>query len=204
VSSFLAVSARCANPEAVVQIINMYNQVAFGDGGMDPRRASIDPPPGLRNSGMGLASSPVRFMSPVLVETNYNALANAIMTGNESGITDATRSEWANIQRWMEDPYAEGNHVGWNPWWTNFPAPGHMNYWIFNDLPRHPVVDNAFMGIMTETIAELAPLYRSLAEEKITNIIMGNDSVDSWDDFVAMWQNLAGNTIIAEIEASRR
>ena len=201
-SSWTVVSSACKHPEAIMQMLNLYCEIWFGMGGNDPRKIGINPPPGKRDAGMGSQCATVLFNSPSLFEIEYNSITNAINTGNTSGLTEVQAQTYDEFMLYKENPLE--NAVHWPAYFTNNPEPGYMNYFIFEEMaPNHPYINNAYMGILTNLMADRYPIYQAMAMEKITRIIYGQDSVDSWDNFVSEWGTIGNNDIIAEIESLR-
>jgi hypothetical protein len=136
-----------------------------------------------------------------LAVNEWRGLAKAISTGDASDVAEGRMPTWDDIKLFMEDPM---NYTGWAGYMENAPEPGRVNYWIYEEMAKtHPYIDNAYMGILTDLMADRFPLYHAMAMEKITRIITGQDSVDSWDDLVKTWAAMGNDDIIAEIESLR-
>lgn len=111
----------------------------------------------------------------------------------------------ANLQEryeWVIDYMENGSPENWK-WWSAFaPEPGNAWYYTFVEQKPEMIKNNAYWRLPSAKMNSKLPIFKKMAEETITKIIMGIEPVESWDDMVKNWEKLGGADMTAEVQAS--
>ena len=169
------------NPEAVVKVLNLEYQ---GIRNLDPTIADDTYPP---NTGVNWA------VWPLSIQLDYN---DAVLRGNKKvkdgvaakGTDDPSfKGTVENVLKNMEkkDAVTWADHAAWYTGASLASLPT-----TFADL--------GFPG-QTLTMETKWANLQKIEDEAILKIILGEASIDSFDDFVAQWKKLGGDEITKEV-----
>jgi putative aldouronate transport system substrate-binding protein len=78
---------------------------------------------------------------------------------------------------------------------------GETSAWPFvkEKIDQNLVQNPGFFGAATETMSQKGGVLAKMEEETFTKIIMGEVSIDEFDNFVQNWHKLGGDEIAKEI-----
>jgi putative aldouronate transport system substrate-binding protein len=193
---YKAVSASCKHPEAVMQIMNWYDEKIYGAtadvtdlGGTDDKNASAE------NYNCPFIENPLNQDA-----IDYTNVTNAISTGDTSKLEPAEKVSYDNVLAYEKD---KTDVSAWADWWT-FTSPNSSYKHYFSELQPSQVQKNLWWAVPTTLMANSAATYRPMAEETIAKIVDGQAPVSSWDDFVTSWNSLAGDQILAQVKAAQK
>jgi len=82
--------------------------------------------------------------------------------------------------------------------------PWYHGYYVSGSISGNPEAQRitpAFFSV-TESFQTIKPSLDTMEDEAYLRIIVGEDPVSAFDDFVAQWRSLGGDTLIKEIQAA--
>lgn len=169
------------HPEALIKGLNlMYESMRM----LDDDLAELYPPDTAVDWGVW----------PFSIQLDYN---DAVPRGNETirqGVADGSSDHPShgttveNVIKYMD----EGELVHWAGYAAWYNAAG------LTDTANTVFADFAFPGV-TDTMATRWANLERLEDETLLSIIMGEASIDSFDDFVEEWKRLGGEDITTEV-----
>jgi len=200
-SSWNVVSSKCKYPEAVIKMLNVTCDIRYHED-RGTLQVPFIAPPGVTDAGYGFVVAPLLFNSGIFHKDEFQRMSKAIDTGDPSGLLASQLNGWNNIQLFFDDP---SSGIGWaaHKTWANLP--GFVYNTVYEAWPDSTIVLNQYMGLMTETMARLMPLYKSNAEELLTQIIVGQKQPEDWLNWINnVWPGMGGNEILAEVKAAAK
>lgn len=181
-SNCVVVSKECKNPEAVIKLFNMSIYYATQEG-------EIYASDGINNLAYPTLLSRVGQNHAI-----YEAYKVYVETGEEP--EDLTGYE--------------GTFEACDKWRLNQDSEGRTLYWVFGEegatqaaLSAEIAGGGYFISAYTAAPGEASVKYSgnlgTMADQMITNIITGAESVDYFDQFVEIWKANGGDEITAEV-----
>jgi putative aldouronate transport system substrate-binding protein len=76
-----------------------------------------------------------------------------------------------------------------------------VQYYSFVYETLDVAIADEYFGIATDRMKSLLPDLNTLAAEVLLNIVLGNDSLDRFDDFVDEWKSQGGDEVTADVNA---
>lgn len=188
-TSWTVVRKDVAHPEAVVKMYNLFIDKCWG-----PENEN-----GVYYAPLDSESiwklSPV---TPTKPDKNLNAfldLEAARQSGDYSGVKGEGYSILQKLQA-FESGSEEGFALwGWERIYGAGGAYGVLNYYKENGLYQ----DQLFVGAPTETMTYMMTTLDDMRDECFVKIILGEESIDAYDEFVANWMAMGGEQITAEV-----
>jgi putative aldouronate transport system substrate-binding protein len=189
VGSFLVVSADYAHPEALIRMINFWTDNIVKAEDQDIRNTflgNIETPdiiyykytstqiwePNAMISGGKLLRDALSKRDPSALSLDGKWRYQIILAYFDQGIKEA----WVEVAT-----YGEGGAVS-----------------ILEKIAEERGIINQFYGAPTQKMGESMATLRTMEDEMITKIIMG-DPIERFDQFVADWKKLGGDEIVAEV-----
>jgi putative aldouronate transport system substrate-binding protein len=193
VSTFTVVNSDFEYPEALIKLTNVYLKHRFEEPNPDVYAVDAE--------GVGYAShSATGIVSPgksVEIEVNdFYELRDSTANQDFSILEGSDYSGWYDpICAFLYEGTLDGN--GWVM--ARMAGPEHSSFGVLIDIYENDrYIDQAFGGL-TDTMVEKWSTLENLELQVMTKIIMGQEPVSSFDDFVAEWKELGGDQILAEI-----
>jgi putative aldouronate transport system substrate-binding protein len=185
------VRKNAANPEAVVKMYNLYIDTNWGpDNQNDVYYAPMD-------------SESIWKLSPVCPEMpnkNLDAflvLQEARETGDISKIQGEAMSIYRKLQLFQTDPEKGFALWGWERIYGQQGA-----YKIYKQyLDEDRIVFDRYTAAPTEAMSNYLSTLKEIQNELFTQIILGQASIDAFDQFVAEFNELGGRQITDEVNA---
>jgi len=180
------------HPEAVVKLFNMFLAKNWGEGDINENGVYYAP----------LDSESIWKLSPV-VPTKPDKNIDAFMqleeyrkTGDESLVTGEGYSILKKLQTFENG--GEGFAMwGWERIYGADGAYGVLADYQANDM----LVNNRFVGAPTETMTSRMSTLEDLQDEVFVKIILGEEPIEAFDQFVSDFYTLGGTEITAEVNA---
>ena len=187
---WIAVNKDFEHPEAVVKMINLFIEKCWGETGDNGKYYAPPEAEGVWKL------SPIQCSMP---NKNLQAYLD-IEAARESGDTSALTGEAKSIQDKL-DSYYSGSDEGFALWgWERIYGPAPSSYASINEMNEEGrIMINAFTGAPTETMTEKLSTLETMGDEVYTKIIIGEASIDSFDEFVEDFNNLGGTDITNEV-----
>ncbi len=179
------VNKNCANPEAIIRLVNLSYSVPEGE--MPDYVIKTD------------VSNYYEF-NPILVQDpqiNIKQMTGfkKYLAGEEVDIT----KDGVDIKINQYEAYKNGNE---NFWWVDqiYGIEG-CPIEILNDtyIGKNQIVVNQFHGVSTATMIKSSATLAKLVDQSLVEIITGSKSVDEWDTLEKRWLALGGQNILNEV-----
>ncbi len=188
--SWYAVSKNCKNPEALIQMLNLYCEKV-----LDPE---LNEYAVYANPGNGLEGvwrlSPVTINSPNKNQVTAKAIEEPLKTGEPGDLSGEQYSMW-------EYSYAalNGDKKVWG-WNRVFGANGSQQLLMAyqNDSNVETVYDD-FIGAPGEVMVAKKSTLDDMLDQEFIKIIAGQSSLDAFDKVVSGWKSAGGDDITAEV-----
>jgi putative aldouronate transport system substrate-binding protein len=185
-----------ANPEALIKMCNLFQERALSN----KWPAEIYRTDGEFHYDGLAAFRPT--MGPDRNAITQRNITLAVDTGDTSHLDG--EDDWSKYGSVID--YINGVNAD-NPdifatnfmWWRAYYGPDAIFAMMDRMTTENKLKLDAYYDPPTTTMAEFEGQLRSMAEEMINNIIMGFDSVDSFDNFVAAWYANGGQEWTDEI-----
>ena len=188
VDAYVVVSAKCEHPEAVVRMLNYFVEEFNNE--YDKCLVSYD-------------GETTQFPLMYIMLRNSYALQNLnahyeVVDAVEKNDPSALRSEYKvyydSIMKYKEGDIVQG-YQGEKVFGSDMSSYTVIDYYHQNDLPHL----NQFFGTPTQTMSEKLSLVKDAVMQYYTKVIMGSESVDGFDDFVAECNTLGLDKMTEEV-----
>lgn len=190
VNNYYVVRKDFEHPEALVKMMNLFVEDAFGDGDISYFVTTEK------------YQEPFKLAKVAVVQPDKNIqiwkAVNAAMNGDESLINEneEAKQNYTSIQQWQASPTAENNQ-GWG-YDRIFGIGGSIG--VLNDYEqKNAMIINEFYGPSTETMGVKLATLDKMQLETFTKIITGEADSSAFDDFVSKWFSLGGQDITDEV-----
>ncbi len=188
-NSYYVVSADCAHPEAVVQMLNVFTEIVYGDRRDEPDFIAV------WENGATIQQNHLAVVTTstpdTLTEYALRQLVEAVETRNPDLLKDCV-TETDKYQPCVE--YMDNGN-------TDF----YMQYHqvkafqvLVNEYGVDRLVRTAFGGT-TETMSAKMGVLSNFLTDTFTQIIMGEEPVDAFDAAVEEWYRMGGDQITKEV-----
>lgn len=197
VDGFYVISKDCKHPEGVIELTNLIERYNYPSSeeelnhlqplqrGKEPR--SVD------NKYWKL--DPIMMYTMPDLKDSINA--KIVDAFNKKDPSAVLLNPWAKDQYDKLIQYEGGDVAGW-PNWT-ITGPGGTKTMSDDYLRNNQAYVNKFYGAPTKTMNEKKSTLDAKEQEIFTKIIMGEASIDEFDNFVKQWMSLGGEQITAEV-----
>ena len=186
VGEYFAVNASCEHPEAMIKIVNLYNYLCY---------ESTDP-----NDFATYWENEQSNFCPIYVivpnELYAVDILDALESGDESGLTTAEKPFYQYVVDFDSGANTDSNAFGT---WGQMNPQGSMAI----DLQAQAdgqLVTNVMAGTLPETWQQNASVLQDMTVQAYTDIILGNQPMESFDQFVTEWLNAGGQATLDELE----
>lgn len=205
-SQYVVVNKNCKNPEAAMKIINyllytepIWVESGIGDSGVTPKELSTSDAYPLFNV----------YDNADEIEVSYDLLKkymNAEITVEDVDFSThkLLKNDMDAIKVLKKEPYDDYSMEYWDI--SNKIAPTNLPRLISIMIGERPSVEEGYKEIysayygQTETMDSIWSNLKKMEEETFAKIIMGQASIDSFDEFVTNWKNEGGDKILEEIK----
>ncbi|MFD0714738.1 extracellular solute-binding protein [Paenibacillus sp. GCM10027626] len=185
IGKYYAVKKGMAHPEAIIKMLNAF--------GHDWDRTKY--PLTAINQDGDIAKwvyALVQGSNPTQNLDMYDHVSRALEANDESLLDPKAPGQkifWDSIHQWRE-----GNIDGW----TYATIYGAQEL-LYNYNKNNGLLMTKYIAGPTETMVEKGTTLDKMELETFTKIIMGEVSIDAFDEFVANWKKLGGDQITAEV-----
>lgn len=196
VSSMMLISKKCKNPEAAIKVIGINNDIYRG---FDPEAKKIVDEAGIDASGSGRRA--VFFHGGLtldyydIIPKLYNVVKQQIETGSYEEYPGMTEYDKEQVK--LAASYANGSDK------SELTFRAYYFRYIGSGVAADPIskpVEAAYY-YPTDSSTTLEPTLDKMEMEMYLKIILGEKSVDYFDEFVKQWNELGGKTLQEEVDA---
>ncbi|WP_391573943.1 extracellular solute-binding protein [Cohnella sp.] len=196
VNGYTAFKKGSKHPEALIKLANYYVDKEYGwdTGGYDDDFHQPDPNP---EGYIRWRLAAVYMSDPGQNIGIYRGVKAALENNDQDALKNLqVKSNYDIYNRFMEnkDPASYGNAK-----WAG-PRDTALSILDYYDSQRLGISDQ-FFGSKTDTMVQKQSTLDKLQLEMYSKIIMGAVPVDAFDQFVADWKKLGGDTITQEVNA---
>lgn len=190
VHNYYVVRKDFEHPEALLKMMNLYVEDAFGDGDVKYYVTTDE------------YQEPFKLAKVAVMQPDKNIqiwkAVNAALDGDDSLIKENQEAEqnYLSIQKWMENPVAENNQ-GWG--YSRIFGEGGSIGVLDEYEQKGALIINEFYGPSTDTMGTKMATLDKLQLETYTKIITGEQDISAFDTFVEQWFNLGGQDITNEV-----
>ncbi|MDR1598963.1 MAG: extracellular solute-binding protein [Oscillospiraceae bacterium] len=195
-SNFYAVNVDCEDPEAVVKLYNYYYAK---DPALSPDfdfhyhgRLDADPESEITEYYNWAAIASWYPMQNLFIHRGVDSYFN---DGDESALENYWIMDNINgNQKYMDGDTSYWSTFGWSgP--SDYSGEGRIDYYDKNGM----FIQNAYIGAATDSMTLYNVTLEQLRLETFTKIITGESSIDEFDNYIAQWKKLGGDTITQEV-----
>ena len=191
-TGYYVISSECEHPEALVQMMNMYVDIVYGD-----QTTGNDFITAYTEDGERVGQSTLAVVQTLLPNLQTSHALEQLVSAVEA--RDAALLEGCLTETDKFEPavaYLDEKDM------TYFGQ--YYQYVAFKvtveEIGIDRLVETAFSG-STETMDEKWSILEDYTREMYTKIIMGEESIDAFDTFVAEWNQMGGAEITEEVNA---
>lgn len=186
---YYAVREGYEHPEALIKMFNLWWLYMYGDVDEETYRKYSNGP----NKELYWKLSPA--VSFIGKDVRGEDIERAFETGDTSKLTLEEKVYYDNAK-----VYEETGDAAYRPHYLMYGPGGSqqiMSKVYFNGDGN--VTPPAFYGAPTPTMSDKMATLDKMSTEVVTKIIMGEESIEAFDKFVADWHNLGGQQITDEV-----
>lgn len=192
-AGYTVINKNCEHPEAVIQLMDLYAQVWYGD---DPDEEMVAYTLDVEKTDSNAACGPFRIVNTRVEDENFERVNAAIVNNDESYLTSSTAKEkYTGAMKWIQEQDASG----------------------LGDYMQHGAGEHAAFGLGSKIVSEgrtkLDALWGKQPEimnmygdtlddillEGFTRIITGEEELDYFDTLVESYRAAGGDDVIAAV-----
>lgn len=190
-NGYTVISKDCEHPEKVIELMNFYAQVYYGeaDEGIQEFRD-------WNLNGYAHITGPFRTTNTRSEDINLEQVTAAIANNDTSYLTETTAvGKYNGSMLWINDKDATGLGD-----YMQHGAGEHAAFRLANNIISEDRVKlNALWGKSPEIMNMYGSTLDDLLLEGFTKIVIGADDIDSFDTLVANWRAAGGDEVIAAV-----
>lgn len=188
-SSYVVVAKSCEHPEAAVKLINFYGYMLDESNGVETAETIS----AFTDNDMAHVMRPFRVLNPACDYEQYAHVKEALATGDTSKFTTSGMwQKYNNSVDFMKNqtPGATGDYMqqGNDPC-----AYGLATEILDNNL----YIKSCLWGATPEVLLNYGSTLDDILTEGFTKIIIGDQSIDYFDEVVANWSAAGGEEVTA-------
>ncbi|HAE63084.1 MAG TPA: ABC transporter substrate-binding protein, partial [Eubacteriaceae bacterium] len=206
-TSYVVVNKNCKNPEAAMKIISYllymepkWVETGIGDSGITPKELSASDAYPLWNV----------YDNADEIEVSYETLKK-YMNGEitEDDVDFSThkllKNDMEAIKVLKKEPFDDYSLKNWDL--NSDIASTNLPRLVSIMVGERPSVEEGYEEIYSEFYGQTKSMesywanLKKMEDETFAKIIMGQASIDSFDDFVSKWKSQGGDKILEEIKA---
>ena len=208
--SFWCVSSKCENPEVLFKLFNMsIDRIAYNEKRTQEEYEMYCGGKAGVYTGKSLAIIPY-LDKPTDNYNNYLMESAALESGNTDDLNavQLQHYDWEKFFLEHQDDFmeltgedAETFGLGAS-YWSVFGKKTTAGYGALDIMIQNDKwLKEAYLSMPTEKMLENAANLETMTNEKMINIIMGNDTPESYSDFLEDWKEKGGQAILDEVNA---
>ena len=185
ISEFFVVGAGAQHPEAIIEILNLYYDVAVN---------------GTQEQFSEYWADEQYRLSPIFIgipSENYAEDVIAALQAGDAGDLTGQALEFYNYVVGFEDESLAGDSNAYGTWGQMFEH-GSMAI-ALEERDNGQQVSNLLGAVMPETWTTNASILTDIVKENYVAFITGTRSLDDFDAFVQEWLNAGGEEVLKEV-----
>lgn len=187
-SRYFAVNKEFKHPEALVKMLNLHLELNWGE--TNDFNKYFMP---VENDGAGVWKfSPVTPFPPYKNYDAFMAIDAARKNNDSSQLTGEPKVIQGNIDAFMD---GDTSQWGWDKIYGVDGVFKNLDTYMKNDQ----LLRERFVGAPTATMVEKMSTLEKMELEVFVKIIMGESTLDEFDEFVSNWYKLGGQDITDEV-----
>ena len=185
VSTYYVVNKKAANPEAIIEMLNLQLEKCFGETA-EPGKYNVD------QAGNPIFEYPLIYSEPPMKNVDAQVkVSKALESKDTSALNAEEKGYYDQIQA-----YRGGDLSGW-PTEMMYGPEGSLAV-INGYATNKKVYDNRYFGPPTSTMTQKDATLSQIQLQTFTDIIMNGD-INQFEKYVADWKSLGGDAITAEV-----
>ena len=185
VSRYMVVSKDCEHPEAAIRMVNLYVH--------EMNESLGEEYDSFAKNEVKWGATPFDVNNPDADYAQAVAIIDAIETGDDSKLLPDQLGKYQYVVKCRDEK--DPDSVGY---WTQV-GPGGAYEVLKPFVDNKQYVLTEFRGVSTPTMVDKQSSLDTLETEAFTKIVMGEESLDSFDTFVENWKALGGDDITKEM-----
>lgn len=188
-NGYTVVSKDCAHPEMVIELMNFYAEVFYGD----EVDAGIQEFRDMNLNGYAHITGPFRTTDTMSEDRNLEQVSKAIAENDPSYVTSVTAiGKYNGSMKWLNEQDSAG--IGD---YLQHGAGEHAAFQLaHNIIEEGRYITNGLWGKQPELMNTYGSTLDDLLLEGFTKIIIGEESIDYFDTLVANWRSAGGDAVI--------
>ncbi|OGX68663.1 MAG: hypothetical protein A2189_05275 [Paenibacillus sp. RIFOXYA1_FULL_44_5] len=188
VSNYYVAKKGSKHPEALIKLLNLWFEKMYGGSANDYLTYGIKKDSTQVYKFANIFGWPPNYLS----NDRSDHIMAALNSKDPSKLTVEEKSYYDEILAFRNGDNKQWSVEGMYGSFSVWPAWHHL---VDNKL----IMQNAFYGAPTPTMADKGASLNTLQNEEITKIIMGEVPVSDFDNFVASWKKLGGDQETKEV-----
>ena len=185
VSTYYVVNKKAANPEAIIEMLNLQLEKCFGETA-EPGKYNVD------QAGNPIFEYPLIYSEPPMKNVDAQVkVSKALESKDTSALNAEEKGYYDQIQA-----YRGGDLSGW-PTEMMYGPEGSLAV-INGYATNKKVYDNRYFGPPTSTMTQKDATLSQIQLQTFTDIIMNGD-INQFEKYVTDWKSLGGDAITAEV-----
>lgn len=194
-STWFVASRDAEHPEALIKILSMMVDAMTSEQGLEWREHDL-----AFAEETGAANlwqlRPIYINDPLKNLKVQRNIAARLEDPSVEPITPDADLNYDSVVSWIEDQ----DPAGWKMYWI-FGPEGSTYDLMEGYLANDQMQPNKYVGPPTDTMTRRWETLVQMENEVFTRIIVGEASIDEFDDFVEDWKSLGGEDITDEVNA---
>ena len=183
-SGALCVSAKCAHPEAMIEMLNLFTKYVAED----PQTYNDN---AVRNFAYPTITASISGNTDIHKE---------YLEFLETGVTPAATTQGYESTVEAAEKYRLNQDIDGYTMWAVF-GPEGTQVQVAKAIETNAYMIDVYTGAPTEGMSQYGSTLKSMTEQIVTDIIRGVKPVDAFDEFVASWKANGGDIIAEEVNA---
>lgn len=190
VNNYYVVIKGANHPEAMVKMLNLHLERSFGETQNRDKYVMLPQPDGTH---LHVLKYSFFNIAPIMKNIEGHVLVTEALKSNDtSSLNDENMATYTNIKK-----YLEGNREFWNADRTfgSESAFQVIKQYVDNESLQY----NGYGGPLTPTMVSKGSVLNEIEITTFTKIIMGELSLEEFDNFVEEWKEIGGDELTMEV-----
>ena len=178
------------HPEALVKMVNLYHDLNNNPETMEFEEYNTSS----ADSNQMFLAFPLQIYSPEFNYEGYKQIAAAQDSGNFDGLCEAYKLLYDQAMSYEND----GDLGGWPPYRSYLR--GETSLSVTDEYVENKrIVFREYTADPTEFMIENSPIIKKMWDTMVISVITGDSDISAYDDFIASWDEMFGNTATREV-----